>query len=232
MILLWLGIGGALAQVGDLEFASEHVLVGASPAALREGGVLVEAQTHWMPGFRSPTGLLVVPVVPRLAVGVGGRARAVRWTVLAHGFGVLPVDGSDRGAGGGLAGGFTVGVPEGRIRAGLEANAQLLSFRSFDDAYRRWTFETDLVSGYDIGLTTVTFRMGALAGRTRSDTVRLGVRTTELLEPRMGLGLSVHPTPRWTVGLFVRSGVRALIPRVPFTAVLSGTFQISRFAPD
>lgn len=227
MLLFTAGI--AAAQVDAVEFASEYALASASPAVLQTDGIVAEVQTHWMEAFRSPTGLVVVPVVPRMALGVADQAQHVRWTTVAHGFAVLPGDGHDAGGGAGVAGGFALGVPNGRIRVGFDFDAQWLGFRTFDDRYTRMSLGAGLVSGYDVGPTTILFRIGPVWARTRSDTVRLGIRTTTVFQPRTSLGLAVRPGARWTLAAIVRSGVRQLIPRVPINLTLAATYQIRRF---
>ena len=225
MMLGLLGMGLAHAQVSDAAFASESGTTALSIAAPIEGTVL-EAQVQLMPGFSSPTGLRLIPVVPRLAVGHAQRVDDLRWVVHIQGSGMLSGDGLDRGAAIGVGGAIGLEGPRGRMRAGLEARAQSFDFRTFDDRYRQWTAGLDLSTGFDIRFVTILFRVGTTGGRLRSETIRRGERVEPFFQPRFALGVLARPVERMSVGLVVNTAVQEPTPRVLWSPAITLAYSL------
>ena len=227
MITAWFAWGVAHAQISEIAFASEHTSMALSPVVARQSGLAVELQAQMMSGFRAPTGFAILPAMPRLAVGWIGKRGALRWSSSVHGFFVVPIADSDEGGGGGISGGFSIGIPGARLRAGFEADIQALGFRSFDDIHTDLTAGLDLTASYELGPVTVMYRLGTLGGWSHADTTRRGVLESTFFEPRMALGGAWALSKRWSASALVRAGVRASAPRVPWSVIFAGTWLIS-----
>ncbi len=220
------------AQIANVTFGTEYVPAGLSPAARQRPGVVVEAQAQTLPGLRSPTGLVLSPIVPRLSAGVAQPLPGGWWTVGASGAVVVSGDGGDRGTSWSLGGGAAWASPGGAVWLGPALTVDYLAFRSLDDRHRRFGATLELASGFRLHRRLdVLFRMGAAGALVRSDTRRRGLRTEHLLEPRFVWGVDLHASPRIGVTLLSRFGVRELIPRVPSGVVVSLRYRAARNHP-
>ncbi len=228
----WMALGPALAgSYDDLQLSIEPVSLGSTAAAARMPGIVGEAQLSSMRlANAAPADLGVVPVVPRLWLGVVERPTpGFQWSVGLQGSALVPVRAASFGTGAGVQGGVAFAGPRERTWTGVDVDVGRFDFTSADGRIRQFGAGVGWVLALRASSRLTLFgqfsgRLNRVVDESAGDDGR-----TLRLEPRAMVGGSWVDKRSLAYSLGLRAGIRddeAI--RLPLALVLSVTARFGK----
>ena len=230
-----LGVLPGTANAGgyeDLQLSIEPVSLGSTAASARRPGLVAEAQLGSMRlANAAPDDLGVLPVVPRLWIGVVEKTQSgLQWSVGLQGAVLAPVRAASFGSGAGVQGGIAFPGPKRRLWTGVDIDLGRFDFTTASGRIRQFGLGAGYVVSWRMSKRLTAF--GQFSGRFNRvvDEAAGEAGRTFRLEPRTVVGASWTDKRQLTYSLGLRAGIRdADDPiRFPLGLVLSVTARVGQ----